>query len=141
MDLEPLHSAEIAVRAPKFLDAMCQAKGSNARIMKNRASQFTRQGDFFQAIQMSWTFRKHSQSRSLEERLQKGECLGYRTGGAVNPGMGYDGQKFMQNRPGQGPGRRALGQAGYGFLGLLMKWRILPVGINEDLGIQGYQTP
>lgn len=55
--------------------------------------------------------------------------------------MRDDRQKFVHAGPGYCPAFRALGDVRYAPEGSAMKQRILAMGVNENVGVDGDQLP
>jgi hypothetical protein len=55
--------------------------------------------------------------------------------------MGHNGQKLVQARPRDGPDRWRFGQLRHPPEGGLVKWRILAMRIDENIGIDRDYAP
>jgi len=106
-------------------------------------------------MRASWIFRpaafpERRRARSLGQedatrRFEPGVRLAdgqiERGGRGINPRVCRYGQKFMETRPGDGPKSPAFGEKAQAFEGRSMPRRILAMGVDEDVAVDGDHPP
>jgi hypothetical protein len=81
------------------------------------------------------------QCRGLKQRIDVFERNGERRRWAVYALARHNSEEFVDTGPGNGPRRTALRQPGDAVRRRLMKRSILPVRVDEDVGVEGYHPP
>lgn len=131
-------AGEIAVCGVEKVDAVGKAERGDAGIVNEGAGELGVAGQNGQFSKMGFAFGKQHERRAGQPIFEKIQGGFERRGWAVDTKMGDNAKELMQAGPRNGPGCGAVAELIDDIQGRDMKWGILPMGIDEDIGIQGY---
>ena len=126
---------EVAVGGPEFLHAVVEAEGGDAGIVDFGASDFSREREFAQFLEVSWSFAEEAEGGA---RLPGGEGVqggDEGRGWLVNFWMSHDGQELMKAGPRDGPRAFRIGESGEFLVRSFVPRRVLAVGVDQDVGV------
>lgn len=116
---------------------MGEAEGCDAGIVNLWAGQFCATREPCELEKMSFCLREENEGLALEPVFEKGKSGIDGTGRAVDAGVGRDADELVDAGPGNRPGGVAVAEMVERGEGWVMKRGVLPMGVDEDVGIQG----
>ena len=140
-DFEAGEPPEVPVGGPELADAVLPADRRHARVVDLGPGNLRRREEGFQLLPVPFRLPEQHQGRRLQPGvdLRDGPPDGRR--GSEDPWMRGDGEKLVDARPRDRPGRPPFGQAGDAIEGGPVPGRLLAVGVDEEVGVDGDQPP
>jgi len=127
---------EVAVGGVEHLDAVGEAEGGDAGIVDFRAGELGPAGQAGELPEVGFAFGEEQEGFALEPVLKKGQGGINGSARAVNAGVGGDAEEFVEAGPGNRPGTKRITESFERVECHGVKSRVLPVGIDEDIGVQ-----
>ena len=133
--------AEVPVGGPELVGAVVPAERGDPRVMHLWADDAARRHQSAQLVPVAVRLAEQDQRRGLYPRgdLVEGELK--RRGRAVDPRMGDDAEEFVDARPGDGPGGAVFSQFRHAADGAVVPGRILSMGVDKQIRVDGDQAP
>ena len=94
-----------------------------------------------QRLPVSWRLAKHVKQWGLKPSVYLFQRTLKRRRRSVNPRMRYDREELMETLPGKRPWHNAFGEFLHAMRRCRVKQRFSAVRVNEDVRIDGDQTP
>ena len=138
---QPGESAEVAIRGPQLAHAVLPAQRRDPRVVNLRSGDPAPGEQAPQCRPVRRRFGQQRERRRFEPGIHLVEGPGQRRGWSIDARMRHDGEKFVQARPGNGPGRRAFGKPRHALERDFVERRILAVRIDQNIGIDGDHAP
>ena len=134
-------AAEVAIRSPKLRDAVGEAQGGDLGIVNHWPRDSARGQLALQNLPMRVGLGQQSGHRRRQPCIDLGGGLLHRRRRIVDPRVRHDGQELMHAGPRQAPKHTPRRQRPHTGAGLGMPLRVLSVGIDEDIRVDGDQPP
>ena len=139
--LELRKRGEIPIRRPEFAHAVVQAQSGDAGVVNARAGESGSQCQVAKFFEIPGAFRKDVQTAACHPRLHGRKGFREGRGWPENSIMGNDTDEFMDARPRDRPWRGLMPQGINQFLCLCVKFAVLAVRINQQVGINRDHAP
>src|SRR5208282_5194213 len=139
--LEPGERRKIAVGGPEFGYAMVQTKRGHTGIMDARSLQPGSPGQFTKFVEVPRALRQELQIARRPPGVHRREGRFQESWRMVDTLMGDNGDKLVNAGPGHRPNRASPPQLLEALLGCRMKFAVLPVRVNQQIGINGDHEP
>jgi hypothetical protein len=134
-------ATEIPVSGPQFSDPVETAERCDARVVDLRAGDPPFLQGTPQLRPVTVGLGHKDQTGGFEPCRYLIDRHGERRRRRVNSRVGHDGQELVETRPGNAPRGSPFCQFGDPVVGDVMPRRVLPMGVNEQVGVESDHPP
>jgi hypothetical protein len=138
---EPGEAAEVAIGRPELIDSVIDAECGDAGVVHQGPRDEARLDLRPEGHPVLLGLGEQHEARSLQPRVDLRERIRERRRRCVAARVGDDAEELVNARPGYRPGRDPFGELRDAAAGRLEPGRVLPVRVDEDVGVDRDHEP